>query len=289
MDEEGEKQKQKQKHSTATATATANPLVDYANLDHTPNNKPSHNHNHSNNPQNKKRPSRIIGGGLRQFSVIGLSVVALLTSSQVADEIISDFAGTDNQTPVSLDQFDEKNIRRRVYDALNVLMALGIITRDKKEIQWKGLPSLDIKEQEELKAMRVKLVNRIGKKSAYLNDLKEQIAGFQHLISRNKQLLDRGNSPLEGFSLPFLLVQTSSHATVEIEISEDMQLVHFDFNSTPFSLHDDAYILKLLRRHQLPESGDISQSPSVVSSSSSGIASGGTKPFHWNSEAHTHR
>ncbi|PON38557.1 DP transcription factor [Parasponia andersonii] len=266
---------EKQKHSAA------NPLVGYANLDHTPNNKPSHNDNHSNNAQNKKRPSRIIGGGLRQFSVIGLSVVA--------DEIISDFAGTDNQTPESLDHFDEKNIRRRVYDALNVLMALDIITRDKKEIQWKGLPSIDIKGQQELKALRVKLVNRIGKKAAYLNDLKEQIAGFQHLISRNKQLLDRGSSPLEGFSLPFLLVQTSSHATVEIEISEDMQLVHFDFNSTPFSLHDDAYILKLLRRHQLPESGDISQSPSVVSSSSSGIASGGTKPFHWNSEAHTHR
>lgn len=56
-------------------------------------------------------------------------------------------------------QFDEKNIRRRVYDALNVLMALDIITRDKKEIQWKGLPSADIQEQEELKV--VILVNFI--------------------------------------------------------------------------------------------------------------------------------
>jgi hypothetical protein len=37
-------------------------------------------------------------------------------------------------------QYDEKNIRRRVYDALNVLMAMDIISKDKKEIQWKGLP-----------------------------------------------------------------------------------------------------------------------------------------------------
>lgn len=35
---------------------------------------------------------------------------------------------------------DHKNIRRRVYDALNVLMAMDIITKDKKEITWRGLP-----------------------------------------------------------------------------------------------------------------------------------------------------
>ena len=37
-------------------------------------------------------------------------------------------------------QYDEKNIRRRVYDALNVLMAMDIITRQKKDIVWRGLP-----------------------------------------------------------------------------------------------------------------------------------------------------
>lgn len=37
--------------------------------------------------------------------------------------------------------YDEKNIRRRVYDALNVLMAMDIISKERKEIRWKGLPS----------------------------------------------------------------------------------------------------------------------------------------------------
>ena len=37
--------------------------------------------------------------------------------------------------------YDEKNIRRRVYDALNVLMAMDIIIKDKKEISWQGLPT----------------------------------------------------------------------------------------------------------------------------------------------------
>lgn len=37
--------------------------------------------------------------------------------------------------------YDQKNIRRRVYDALNVLMAMNIIAKEKKEIKWIGLPS----------------------------------------------------------------------------------------------------------------------------------------------------
>lgn len=36
--------------------------------------------------------------------------------------------------------YDQKNIRRRVYDALNVLMAMNIIAKDKKVIKWLGIP-----------------------------------------------------------------------------------------------------------------------------------------------------
>lgn len=46
---------------------------------------------------------------------------------------------------------DEKNIRRRVYDALNVLMAMDVISRDKKEIRWNGLPSSATEELANLK------------------------------------------------------------------------------------------------------------------------------------------
>ncbi|KAL7169926.1 hypothetical protein ACSBR2_034886 [Camellia fascicularis] len=245
---------------------------------------------HDGSVTKKKRVSRIIGGGLRQFSIIICKKVeskGKTTYSEVADEIIVEFTATNNNSAVSLDEFDEKNIRRRVYDALNVLMAMDIIIKDKKEIRWKGLHSANVKDMEEIKALRVKVMNRIEKKAAYLKELEEQIAGLQNLMLRNQQLLKSGNAPFGGFSLPFIVVRTNPHATVEIEISEDMQLVHLDFNSTPFSLHDDAYILKLLRRYQLPESTHISPSSSVLSSSSIDVASGGTKPFYWNSETET--
>lgn len=58
-------------------------------------------------------------------------------------ELTCEFAGQQ--------QFDEKNIRRRVYDALNVLMAMGIILKDKKDIQWKGLPCASVSDVQSLK------------------------------------------------------------------------------------------------------------------------------------------
>ncbi|XP_021289599.1 transcription factor-like protein DPA isoform X1 [Herrania umbratica] len=241
----------------------------------------------------RKKVSRMPGGGLRQFSVMvckKLESKGSTTYAEVADEIIEEFATAQTNTARSLDEFHEKNVRRRVYDALNVLMALDIITREKKEIRWKGLSTTtQAKSLEELKALHVQLMARIAKKAAYLKDVEEQIAGLQNIIERNQQLLKKSSAPKEGFTLPFILVQTSPHATVEIEISEDMQLVHLDFNSTPFSLHDDAYVLKLMRYYQRPESRNTSQSSSIHSSSSSCKATRVSKPFYWNSETETPR
>ncbi|XP_058201833.1 transcription factor-like protein DPB isoform X2 [Rhododendron vialii] len=213
----------------------------------------------------KKRGQRAVGAdksgrGLRQFSMKVCEKVeskGRTTYNEVADELVAEFAEPSNSlTSPDKQQYDEKNIRRRVYDALNVLMAMDIISKDKKEIQWRGLPQTSLSDIEELKAERLGLGNRIGKKAAYLQELEEQFVGLQNLIHRNEQLYSSGNSPSGGVALPFILVQTRPHATVEVEISEDMQLVHFDFNSTPFELHDDNYVLKAMKFCERPQ-GDV--------------------------------
>ena len=51
----------------------------------------------------------------------------------------------------------QKNIRRRVYDALNVLMAMDIITKEKKEIRWVGLPTHSKQDLHKLEVRRVSL------------------------------------------------------------------------------------------------------------------------------------
>ncbi|KAF7836524.1 transcription factor-like protein DPB isoform X1 [Senna tora] len=189
-----------------------------------------------------------------------LKFSAIRLVAEVADELVAEFADPGNSiSSPDQQQYDEKNIRRRVYDALNVLMAMDIISKDKKEIQWKGLPRTSLNDIEELKKVRLRLRNNIEKKAAYLQELEEQCrfadflsysvkyVGLQNLIQRNEQLYSSGNAPSGGVALPFILVQTRPHATVEVEISEDMQLVHFDFNSTPFELHDDNYVLKAMK------------------------------------------
>ncbi|KAJ9184330.1 hypothetical protein P3X46_004064 [Hevea brasiliensis] len=214
----------------------------------------------------KKRGQRAAGAdksgrGLRQFSMKVCEKVeskGTTTYNEVADELVAEFADPSNSvSSPDQQQYDEKNIRRRVYDALNVLMALDIISKDKKEIQWKGLPRTSLSDIEELKAERLGLRNRIEKKTAYLQELEEQYVGLQNLIHRNEQLYSSENTPSGGVSLPFILVQTRPHATVEVEISEDMQLVHFDFNSTPFELHDDNYVLKAMKFCERPQSDDM--------------------------------
>ncbi|KAL9243109.1 hypothetical protein vseg_017037 [Gypsophila vaccaria] len=203
----------------------------------------------------KKRGQRATGTdksgrGLRQFSMKVCEKVeskGRTTYNEVADELVAEYADASNALGNNEQGYDEKNIRRRVYDALNVLMAMDIISKDKKEIQWKGLPRTSLNDIEELKSERVGLRNRIEKKAAYLRELEEQFVGYQNLIQRNQELYGNGNTPSGGVALPFILVQTRPNATVEVEISEDMQLVHFDFNSTPFELHDDNYVLKQMK------------------------------------------
>ncbi|KAJ4839511.1 hypothetical protein Tsubulata_029940 [Turnera subulata] len=196
----------------------------------------------------KKRGQRAVGAdksgrGLRQFSMKVCEKVeskGTTTYNEVADELVAEFADPSNSVAApDQQQYDEKNIRRRVYDALNVLMALDIISKDKKEIQWKGLPRTSLSDIQELKGERLGLKSRIEKKAAYLQELEEQ---------------------------------TRPHATVEVEISEDMQLVHFDFNSTPFELHDDNYVLKAMKFCERPQSDDLPPNSAADGGESSSMA-----------------
>lgn len=57
--------------------------------------------------------------------------------------------------------YDQKNIRRRVYDALNVLMAMNIISKEKKEIKWIGLPTNSAQECQNLEVLQPRVPWRV--------------------------------------------------------------------------------------------------------------------------------
>ena len=55
-----------------------------------------------------------------------------------------------------------------MYDALNVLMAMDIIAKHKKEILWRGLPHNQTTVLERLKGDRLRLAGHINKQRAYI-------------------------------------------------------------------------------------------------------------------------
>ncbi len=94
--------------------------------------------------------------GLRHFASQVCQKVqqkGVTSYNEVADELVAElFAGVKPSFSAQNDQaYDQRNVRRRVYDALNVLMAVNIITKDKKEIKWVGLPTNTAQELQNLK------------------------------------------------------------------------------------------------------------------------------------------
>jgi hypothetical protein len=119
--------------------------------------------------------------GLRHFSMKVCEKVkkkGQTTYNEVADGLVNEYCdySTINSKGNAksfdyLSSYDQKNVRRRVYDALNVLMAMNIISKTKKQIQWIGLPCNKKLECQELIAEKEKINERIKNKSEELRNL----------------------------------------------------------------------------------------------------------------------
>ena len=69
---------------------------------------------------------------------------------------------------------------------MNVLMAMNIISKEKKEIRWLGLPTNSIQEANGLELDKAKRIERIKAKTQQLQDLILQVITYA-LCSRNFQ------------------------------------------------------------------------------------------------------
>ena len=138
-----------------------------------------------------KRKREKCSKGLRHFSMKVCEKVkqkSVTTYNEVADELVSEYCSLASFNPNDLGAanphsgitqalntdfwaYDQKNVRRRVYDALNVLMAMNIISKEKKEIKWIGLPCNKKQECQDLEVEKKKKQERIDAKSEQLKDL----------------------------------------------------------------------------------------------------------------------
>lgn len=187
--------------------------------------------------------------GLRHFSMMVCKKVeekGRTSYNEVADELVRDVL-EDRGTADSATKYDEKNVRRRVYDALNVLMAMDIIGKDKKEISWKGLPSTAAQDVELLRREFQYRQQEVARKRANLRELLTQQVCFRNLVQRNLQRADEkiDTKTDNKIPLPFIVINTSSNAVIQCNMSRDLTDVMFDF-SLPFEINDDNTILKRL-------------------------------------------
>ena len=198
------------------------------------------------------------GKGLKHFSMKVCEKVkskGTTTYNEVADELVAEFsndpalARQSFEASMSLggdgsEPFDQKNIRRRVYDALNVLMAINVISKEKKEIKWIGLPTNAAQECLDLEEDKKKLIELIDEKRKQVRALLIQQIAYKKLVERNKASQQTSKlSPNQVIKLPFIIITTDMKTTIDCGISNDRSEYFFTLNNA-FGLHDDVEVLK---------------------------------------------
>ncbi|KAH9280458.1 Transcription factor Dp-1 [Echinococcus granulosus] len=196
--------------------------------------------------------------------------------SEVADELVHEYAAEHPMIPSEQLHYIQKNIRRRVYDALNVLMALNVLQKEKKEIRWVGLPVNMIEECRRLEEEREKRQSSLRNKTAEIQELILQLIAFKNLITRNrmnerhqrqrqaqreaneeatsisgtKALANLDESVaaliphrLDRIPLPFLVVSTLKKTVIDCNISKDKLEYYFNFDQ-PYEVRDEVDTLK---------------------------------------------
>uniref|UniRef100_A0A0N5ARS5 Transcription factor Dp-1 n=1 Tax=Syphacia muris TaxID=451379 RepID=A0A0N5ARS5_9BILA len=190
--------------------------------------------------------------GLRHFSTKVCEKVkekGQTNYNEVADELVTEYFDSLSHPPGDSEkqQYDMKNIRRRVYDALNVLMAMNIIEKEKKEIRWVGLPTSSLQECRRLEEEKAKRQDRLRRKAEQLQELIIQLVAYKTLVERNREREREEGRPAENsvLYLPYIVVNTEKKTMIDCAISHDKSEFLFNFNQ-PFEIHDDIEVLKRL-------------------------------------------
>lgn len=173
------------------------------------------------------------------------------TYKNVANELVEECKANNEKVR-------EENVKRRVYDAINVLVAMGIIERKKdKQIEWVGLPRTH--SEEDIVAQGKEYKERIQSKKEILEDLKQKHYLYSSLIERNKKRkLQDENDMTDKLTLPFVLIRTPNTTDVQCSYSTDLSVHSFHF-SDPFYIFEDSDTLASLEeslRNQTSHSSD---------------------------------
>ena len=152
-------------------------------------------------------------------------VDSLGTSSykEVADELLTTLEIPQSSSPLK----DEKNIRRRVYDALNVLVAADIIKKQGKKVMPAWISASNSSRGQNVE-------DPLFEKREFLRKLARSYAALKTLFERNSmhgKLTETVRYPLAVVSVPtggsykLSLAKGSREVNAEIEVSGEFEVI----------------------------------------------------------------
>ena len=191
------------------------------------------------------------------------AAAAAATATDAAVEAAA--AGDEEGDGLGTVEGEEKNVRRRIYDALNVLMAIDMIVKDRKMIRWNGPPAHTLQlsnssnspasstspppdRLSELRAKRSTLLSRLADKRSLLTEQVLEYVGMRSLLERNAEV-ESGSIDGDDVRLyfPFVLVNTARSTAIDCEMSEGRDAVSMRYSDV-FSLHDQSVVVRMVGR-----------------------------------------
>lgn len=213
-------------------------------------------------------------------------------ANQLAKEAVRQVVGTDTYVSSKELIAVEKNIRRRLYDSLKVLVSIGAIQRSRtnKMLHWQGVthllppafvqqqtslvptttPQLPMTEkvfqkQKDLMHVLDKTRSRLDQKAIMLQQLMQQKVALERLCKRNKKITANRIIPhASKIFLPFVVVRTPYHTKINLTSTNDAHSMTFTFSEN-FEIVNDAGILDRLFCVDAPPIDQPSATPSPSS------------------------
>lgn len=195
----------------------------------------------------------------KNLRAISLSLVAkvrsqrVVTSTDIANELVHEAVAEVLGQPATISKVElnaiQKNIRRRLYDSLKVLVSVGAITRVRRDktLRWNGTAHLTRTDGARLSASVHAIRNRIREKHATVRFLHGQNSAMRLLYIRNARRAVDEHSRVH---FPFVVVRTREQTHIALNVTDDARKMHFEFDQY-FEVVNDTGIVDRLFAAQM--------------------------------------
>ena len=205
--------------------------------------------------------SRNTAFGLKEISKRVMDIIkqsGQTTYKAISDQIVNEINEKNEK--------DEKNIRRRIYDSLNVMKSMKLFNRDKnsKTIMWNydkefdPLNEIENKNEGDEKNDEykidsetiVKLKKDIKEKKEKVSLLTEELRGLKNVLERNKRD-DENVAENNKLYFPFIVIEFSSNKDpkINVALNDNQTKAHFGFDEAD-AMYGDLDAVSKVGNHQ---------------------------------------